>query len=610
MRWLSLFAAVVVLGVPMAAVAQSPLHVDVDATDVARRAVRAHLQVPVEGGRVALSLPKWIPGVHAPSGRVSSLAGLVFKADGKVLTWRRDLLDAFVFHVDAPSAARSIDIDLEFLPPPATLSNHILNFHWHALTLYVAGKPDRDIPVVASMKLPAGWKLATALPVDRVEGEVTYFRQASLETLIDSPLLAGDHLRQVALTPGGKHAHYLDVAAESEADLPADPVLLGHYSQLIEQTQKLYGAAPYRDYHFLVNASDQLQGGGIEHHESNDSHLNGAFFRDAQQQFAAGYLLPHEYSHSWCGKFRRPADLATPDAQTPMQTDLLWVYEGFDDFATYLLVTRSGLWTPAQTRDYWAVQAAQLDNQLGRTWRPLQDTADAVPDSMMQSGTWPSWQRGSEYYPEGVLIWLEANEIMREESGGTKSLDDFARTFFAAEDGVPTVKPYTEADVFAALNAVQPHDWQAFFRERLTSLAPRAPLSGLAKAGWQLAYSATPNPYILAAQVRRKTFDALYSIGLAGSAAGAITDALRDGPAFAAGLVPGMTITAVNKQKWSQAALDKAIAASATVPVEITASYAGESKVYRIQYAGGPRYPHLARIEGRPDELAKLLAPR
>jgi predicted metalloprotease with PDZ domain len=610
MHLLSRAAIAALLSAPLVASAQAPIRVDVDATDVARRIVRAHLQVPVAGGPVAFSLPKWIPGAHAPTGRVGALGGLSFKADGKVLPWRRDLLDASVFHVAAPASATAVSIDLDFLPPTSTLSNHILNFHWNAVTLYVAGKPDSAIPVLASMKLPAGWQLATALPVESVDGAVTHFRQASLETMIDSPVLAGDHMRKVALTKGEKHRHYLDVAAENEADLPGDPVLLGHFSSLVAQAQKLYGVEHYRDYHFLVNASDHLQGGGIEHHESNDTHLNGAFFRDAQQQYAAGYLLPHEYAHSWCGKFRRPADLATPDAQTPMKTDLLWVYEGLDDYLADLLVTRSGLWTPQQTREYWAAQAAQLDRQLGRTWRPLQDTADAVPDSMTGSaGSWPSWQRGSDYYPEGVLIWLEANQIIREKSRGTKSLDDFARAFFAGQDGVPMVKTYTEADVHAALNAVQPHDWAAFFHERLTSLAPRAPLGGLEKAGWKLVYSAAPNVYIQAAEARRHNFDALYSIGIAGTAAGAIADSLRDGPAFAAGLVPGMTITEVNGQKWSPAALEKAIAASASVPVEISATFAGESRLYRIAYSGGPRYPHLEQVPGTADGLAVLFAP-
>jgi predicted metalloprotease with PDZ domain len=609
-RRLAFFAAVATASlVGPAVLAQTPIRLDVDASDVARHMVHAHLQVPVAGGPVALSVPKWIPGAHAPTGRVSALGGIVFRANGKVLPWRRDLLDAFVFHIDAPVGVYAIEADFDFLPPANSLSAHILNFHWNSVSMYVTGKPDREIPVVASLKLPKGWTFATALPMDSQTGETVQFKTASLETMVDSPVLFGDHIRKVPLTKGEKLEHFLDVAAENEADLPSDPVLIGHFTSLIRQAQKLYGVEHYRDYHFLVNASDYLQGGGIEHHESSDDHLNGSFFREPAQQYAAGYLLPHEYSHSWSGKFRRPADLATTDYQQPMKTDLLWCYEGFDDYAADLLVTRSGLWTPEQTREYWASIAAQLDRESGRTWRSLQDTADTVPDAMTTSLTsgWPSFQRGADYYPEGVLIWLEANEIIVEKTGGKKSLDDFAKVFFAGQDGVPAVKTYTEADIFSTLNGVAAYDWAGFFHERLNSLAPHAPLGGLEKAGWKLVYTAAPNTYLQAAAIRRHSFDALYSIGLSGSAAGAITDSLRDGPAFAAGLAPGMGITAVNGEKWAPDALEKAVAASA--PVAITATYGGLSKTYTVMYRGGSKYPHLERIAGTPDGLESLLAP-
>jgi predicted metalloprotease with PDZ domain len=591
--------------------AQTPIRLDVDASTLARHYVHAHLQVPIAGGPVALSVPKWIPGAHAPTGKVSALGGIVFRANGVVLPWRRDLLDAFVFHMDAPAGARSIEADFDFLPPVSQLSTRVFNFHWNSVTMYVTGKPDRDIPVVASLKLPAGWHFGTALPVEKQSGDTVQFKTASLETMVDSPVLVGQYMKEVPLTPGGAREHFLDVATESEAELPTDSVLIGHFTTLIGQAQRLYGSQHYRNYHFLVNASDFLQGGGIEHHESSDNHLNGNFFVDAQQQLAAGYLLPHEYSHSWCGKFRRPADLATTDYQQPMKTDLLWVYEGLDDYNADLLVTRSGFWTPDQTREYWAMEAAQLDRESGRTWRSLQDTADAVPDSMVSgfSGAWPSFSRGADYYPEGVLIWLEANEIIREKTAGKKSMDDFSKIFFKGEDGVPVVKTYDEAEVFNTLNSVAPYDWATFFHERLRSLAPHAPMAGLERAGWRLVYSSQPNIYMDAAASRRHSIDALYSIGISATAGGNITDSLRDGPAFAAGLTPGMVITQVNGGKWSPAALQAAVAASAATPVVLTATYGGVSKSFSIAYAGGPRFPHLERIRDRPDTLESLFTP-
>ena len=351
-------------------------------------------------------------------------------------------------------------------------------------------------------------------------------------------------------------------------------LLIGHFTTLIGQAQRLYGSQHYRDYHFLVNASDALQGGGIEHHESSDNHLNGNFFVDAQQQLAAGYLLPHEYSHSWCGKFRRPADLATTDYQQPMKTDLLWVYEGLDDYNADLLVTRSGFWTPDQTREStgpWNCTAgsarAGAHGARCRT-RRMRFRIRWCRDSMVH-GLF-AYSRGADYYPEGVLIWLEATEIIREKTAGKKSMDDFSKIFFKGEDGVPMVKTYDEAEVFNTLNAVAPYDWAKFFHERLRSLAPHAPMGGLERAGWRLTYSSQPNIYMEAAASRRHSVDALYSIGIAATAGGNITDSLRDGPAFAAGLTPGMVVTQVNGAKWSPAALQAAVAGSATTPVVLT----------------------------------------
>ena len=596
------------------------MRVDIDATQVARRLIHSHVQIPVSGGRLTLSYPLWNPGDHAPIQNVGQIGSLTFHAAGKVLPWRRDLVDLDAFHVDVPQGSSTIDADFDFfLPAPgeafADSSAHLLVLRWSLYTLYIAGQPVRGIPVEASLTLPKGWQWSTALPLAQVSGNTLRFQPASLETVVDSPVLAAQFMRRIELTHGEPFAHELDVAAERESDLPAPQDVAGIYARLIQQAQRMFGSEHYRGYRFLVAASDYTTpGSGFEHSESSDNRVPADFFREPRRTLTMGDLLPHEYAHSWNGKYRRPADLYPVDYQQPERTDLLWVYESLTDYLGVVLATRSGFRSEADSRECWAAIAAKVDHETGRTWRNMQDTADSVPLTMNElffaPPGWSSWLRMLDYYDEGALLWLEANEIIVEQTHGQRSLDDFLHRFYAGENGTANVSTYTEDDVFRALDAVAPYDWRGFFRERLTSHAPHAPLGGLERSGWTLVYTAEPNTFIAAARPNGLG-STMNSIGLLAGNDGTVADVVRGGPCDAAGMVPGMKIVTVNGQPWSPAGLLAAISMTAHTPAAIRfeTMFAGVSQEFSITYAGGPRYPHLQRIAGRADDLTKLLAP-
>ncbi len=596
------------------------MRIDVDATQVARRLIHSHVHIPVSGTQVTLSYPLWNPGDHAPIQNVGQIGSLALHAGGRLLSWRRDLVDLDAFHVDVPQGSTAIDADFDFfLPAPgdafADSSAHLLVLRWSLYTLYIAGQPVRGIPVEASITLPKGWQWSTALPVAQASGNTLRFQQASLETVIDSPVLSGQFMRRIELTRGQPFAHELDVAAERESDLPTEQEVAEHYGRLIEQAQRMFDSEHYRGYRFLVAASDYTTpGGGFEHAESSDTRVPAHFFHEPRRALTMGDLLPHEYAHSWNGKYRRPADLYPDDYQQPERTDLLWVYESLTDYLGVVLASRSGFRSDVDSREYWAAIAAKVDHESGRTWRNMQDTADSVPLTMNElffaPPGWSSWLRMLDYYDEGALLWLEANEIIVEQTHGQRSLEDFLRSFYAGEDGVVRVSTYQEQDVFHALNAVAPYDWSGFFKERLTSHNPHAPLGGLERSGWSLVYTAEPNTFMTAA--RPDGLGGLMnSIGLSIGNDGAVADVLRGGPCDAAGMMPGMKVVTVNGQPWSPAGLLAAIAASAHTPepIRMEAELAGVSQAFPVAYAGGPRYPHLERITGRVDDLTKVLAP-
>ncbi|MGA9978551.1 MAG: M61 family peptidase [Candidatus Sulfotelmatobacter sp.] len=588
----------------------------VDASTAPRKIFHATLKIPASPGELTLYYPKWIPGEHAPDGPVIDLAGLKFSAAGKTLKWRRDTLDGFTLHVEVPPGASEVDAELDFLSPAtfeggfsagSSATDKLAIISWNQVLLYPKGFKSDDINYTASLKLPEGWKFGTPLPISKQSGNEIHFTTVSLTTLVDSPVITGEFLKVVPLAQDPLTE--MDIAADSAAALDAPQEVWDHYKNMVEQANKLFGAHHYRDYHFLYTLSDHVAHFGLEHHESDDSRVDERGFVDETSRKAEASLLPHEYVHSWNGKFRRPADLATPDYQQPMQDDLLWVYEGLTNYLGEVLTARSGLLTAPQLRDTLALTAATLDHTPGREWRNLQDTADAAPELYFSPRAWHSWRRGTDFYEEDTLNWLWADVIIRQQSKGEKSLDDFCKLFHGAPSTGPMVKPYTFEDVVNALNQVVPYDWRGFWTERLTNHGPGAPLGGIEGSGWKVAYDETPSEMERGATGTFHFVDAAYSLGLDLQDDGTITDTIEGMVAAKAGIGPGMKLVAVNGRKFSTDVLNDALKATKTSsePLDLLVENTDYYKTYKLDYHGGEKYPHLVRDESKPDLLTDIL---
>jgi predicted metalloprotease with PDZ domain len=595
--------------------------ISVDATSAPRKIFHAKLKIPANPGDLTLYYPKWIPGEHAPDGPVIDLAGLKFTASGKTLKWRHDLLDGFTIHVDVPAGENEINAELDFLSPAtfeggfsagSSATDKMAVISWNQVLLYPKGWKSDDLTYVAALKLPAGWKYGTPLPIasTKLTGEngdtqIT-FQPASLTTLVDSPVITGEFLKVVKLADDPLVE--MDVAADSAAALAPPQEVWDHYKNLVEQANKLFGAHHYRDYHFLFSLSDHVAHFGLEHHESDDSRIDERGLVDDTARKMEASLLPHEYVHSWNGKYRRPAGLATPDYQQPMQDDLLWVYEGLTNYLGTVLTARSGLLTPEQARDDLGLTAAALDHTPGRAWRNLQDTADAAPELYFSPRAWESWRRSVDFYEEDTLNWLWADVIIRQQSNGKKTLDDFCKLFHGAPSTGPMVKTYTFDDVVSALNQVVPYDWRGFWTERLTNHGPGAPLGGIEGSGWKLVYDEVPSEMERGSESSGRVNGGAYSIGLDLREDGTITDTIEGMPAALAGIGPGMKLIAVNGRQYSADVLRDALRAgkSSTAPLELLVENTDYFKTYKLDYHGGERYPHLVRDESKPDLLSEI----
>jgi len=595
------------------------IHLHVDLTDAPRNIYHAHLQVPVRPGEVSLVFPKWIPGNHRPSGPLGGLTGLRMEAGGQPISWQRDPVEMYEFHVEVPSGVDQIDVLLDAITSqdsaggsgPAASSN-ILDLNWNAVLLYPKGARSDDVTFAASITLPARWKFGTALEVARTDGDNVEFSPVSLTMLIDSPVIAGAHFRKVDLTkPGETPVHVMDLVADSEADLAMSPKDLAAYQKLVSETGALFGARHYRHYDFLLTLSGQVGGHGLEHHESNDSVASERTLLDPSLRMLNAGLVPHEFVHSWNGKYRRPAGLATPNYQEPMIGDLLWVYEGLTDYLGGVLAARSGLLTDEQYRESLAETAAMLDHRAGRTWRPLEDTARSVQTLRMMGSQWINWRRGLDYYPEGELIWLEVDSLIRQQTNGQHSLNDFCRRFHGGESGPPKVVPYTFDDVVRTLNEVAPYDWAHLLNERVKATSTHAPLGGIEHGGWKLVYTDKPNAFTQAIEKIAKFADFSYSLGFTVQQDGRFSDVTVGSPAYRAGLGPAMRLVAINGRKWSPELLHVAVKAaqSSNQPIELLVENAQFFTTYSVDYHDGEKNPHLERVSDQPDILGDILKP-
>ena len=599
-----------------------PISISVDLTDAPRKILHARLSYPVKPGPLTLVYPKWIPGEHGPTGPVDNLAGMEFTADGKPIPWRRDDVNMFAFHLQVPAGVSTVDAKLDFLATAspsgfsagASTSANLCLLSWNELLLYPEGYSASEARFAPEIKVPEGWKFGTALTSSGEAGAAAKFQPVTLETLVDSPVITGRYFKEIPLSPEVSPRHFLDMAADGPEDLNISKENLAALNNLVLEAGKLYASHHFNSYHFLLTLSDSVAHFGLEHHESSDDRVSARTLIDEDLKLLTADLLPHEFTHSWNGKYRRPAGLVTPDYQEPMKGELLWVYEGLTQYLGDILSTRSGLWTADQYKAYLAASAAELDRRPGRTWRDLEDTAIAAQTLYSAGEGWDNWRRSVDYYPEGELIWLEADVNIRKLSGGKKSLDDFCARFLGAGgNSGPKLLPYTFGDVVDALNAVQPFDWASFLKERITSKASHAPTGGITTGGYQLTFDDKPNEITRAAESKRHGLDAWYSLGLSIGSDNVVSDVLLNSPAFEAGLGPGMKIVAVNGRGASdellRAAIDETKTGSKTI--EFIVENTNFFKIVKVQYGGGAKYPHLTR-EGTGlallDEILKPLA--
>jgi predicted metalloprotease with PDZ domain len=591
--------------------------VDVDATEARRGIFHTSVTIPLKSGPATFVYPKWIPGEHTPTGPLMQVMGLHVRAGGHEIPWRRDGVELFAFHVDVPAGADAVDVAFDYVSPSSTFgagygesanaTQNLLLLLFNHVVVYPAGMRSDDIQFRASVRLPVGWTFDTALPIEKREGDRVDFAPVSLTTLVDSPLIAGAFQRIVPIAD--ERGEHLTITADSAGALAATDARIGNVRNLVAEADALFGARHYRTYRWLVTLSDLIEPQGLEHHESTDIRYGEHGFTDPDQTARLITILAHEFVHSWNGKYRRPAGLATPSYQEPMLGELLYVYEGMTRYlGDIVLSARSGMRTAEEDREFVAwVAGNQERNRPGRLWRPLADTAVAVSSISVAPSEDVPYRRSLDYYDESGLIWLEADAIIRAKSGGKKSLDDFAKLFFGPPSSVPMLKPYTLDDVVSALNAVAPNDWRAFLDERVYRVAPRPPLGGLEATGWRLVYNATPNSYAALRERTNKTTDASFSLGLWVKSDGTISDVVYGSPASAAGLVPKMKITAINGRKFDADVLREELRAAKPIDVFVEqGSFAGK---FHIDYSGGERFPHLVRTDA-PDVLSDIMRPR
>jgi predicted metalloprotease with PDZ domain len=602
-----------------AATAAPHINIALDATDAPRKILHAQLTIPATAGTLTLYYPKWIPGEHAPSGPAIDLTGLKFTANGQFLKWRRDLAENWAIHVEVPAGAQEVHASLDYLEPGesdqslfsagSSATQKMLVISWNQVLLYPKGWTGDQIIYSASVRLPAGWKFGTPLPVASRSGDEIHFDSVSLFTLVDSPIISGEYLKVVPLNQGQNPPVEMDIAADSSIALEAPQQVWDEYSNLVKQATTLFGATHYRDYHFLFSLSDHVAHFGLEHHEANDSRSEERTLIDSDLRSLHAGLLPHEYVHSWNGKYRRPADLTTSDYEQTMQDDLLWVYEGLTEYLGDVLTARSGLWTPQEYRDELARSAAMLDHRPGRTWRNLQDTADAAALLYYTPKEWDSWRRDVDYYDEGELDWLWADSIIRQQTGGKKSMDDFCKLFHGAPSTPPMVKTYTFDDVVNALNQVAPYDWRGFWNERLSSHGPGAPLGGIEATGWKIVYDENRTPMMRAWEDDHRTLNAAFSVGLIIKENGDIEDTIEGMDAAHAGIGPGMKILAVNGRRFMPQVFRDALyqGKNASQPLQLLIENTDYFRTFSIDYHGGEKYPHLVREESKPDTMTEII---
>jgi predicted metalloprotease with PDZ domain len=614
-------AALAAMGCTLVAGAQTaPITLSVDLTDAPRKILHAIEVMPVTAGPLTVVYPKWIPGEHGPTGPIENMAGFFITANGQPVKWERDNVDMFAYHLTVPQGVTQLEMKIDFLASSAlsgfsaggSTSENLALLSWNTLLVYPADTDASQVMFTPSVKLPGGWDLGTALDKDGGSGQTSTFKTVSLEQLIDSPVLAGRYFREIPLAPEISPKHYLDMAADGPEQLNLSKEHIADFDKLVRETGALYKSRHYGSYHFLVTLSDEVAHFGLEHHQSSDDRVMATTFTDDREFVLDGLLLPHEFTHSWNGKYRRPAGLATSNYQKPMEGDLLWVYEGLTEYLGDVLAARCGIWSADQYKQRLSTIAALYDNRPGRTWRDIQDTATAAQTLYATGGGWDNWRLNVDYYDEGELVWLDVDTTIRKMTNGKKTIDDFVAKFHGlGGDTAPKVVPYTFDDVVADLNSVVANDWVTFLRSRLDSNSYHAPLGGLENGGYKLIYTDKPNAWSTLEDQQSESFNFWYSIGLHANKAGNISDVLKGGVADKSGVGPGMKIIAVNGRAYTPDVLKAAIhdAKDSGPAAELIVLNTGYYKIVKLDYHAGERYPTLERVTSVPDRLDDILKP-
>lgn len=602
-----------------------PIELNVDLRNNIDRVEKVHEKIPVVPGsqEMVLFYPEWIPGDHEPSGPIKSLAGIVTTVDGKRVQWVRDPVNMYAFHVPLGEGARTVELDFDYLSPikpdagRIEISDAIADLEWNEVVMYPAGYFSRDLAFDVTLKLPRGWQYATALETASDHGDTIHFQSTPLNTLLDSPLYAGLYFERIDLSPSPTDTVHLDLFADASADLKMTPEELEEHKKLVLEADKLYGSHHYKHYDFLLLLSSKVGEVGLEHHQSSEDGQPTNYLADWPTGILERDLLGHEYTHSWNGKFRRPADLWTANFNVPMRDDLLWVYEGMTQYWGNVLTARAGMRTAAQTRTIFAAVAADFALSEGRDWRPLIDTTNQPIVSQRTPVSWVSYQRPEDYYMEGELIWLDADTKIRELTSGKRSLDDFCKKFFGVYNGSFITDTYTLADVVNDLNAVAPYDWMNFLQKRVYDLNPQVPMNGFTQGGYKLVYTDQPEEWLTKEEAAMGYADFSTSLGFSvGSwrdhgSADVISDVWWGSPAFKAGVTPEMKLVSVNGAAYTAKVLTAAIltAEKDRKPIQLQLRQGDAYKTIALAYYDGMRYPSLQRMEGTPDRLDDILAP-
>ena len=587
----------------------------VDATDITRGLLKASTEYRVSSGVFELYYPQWIPGIHGPKGPIENLAEIsVSIRNGKRIDWQRDPHDVYKFLIHVPRGVRRIIVDTTYIcNQPNRNSRGIDSYgspllgiiNWNTVLLYPAKPKASDTQVELQLSIPEGWKWGSSLKQEEAEKGTIGFETLSYEDLVDSPLIMGKHFKTYDITPEDAPPHFMHTVSESEKAIKLDDAKVDVMKRTMCEGMTLFGTSHFESYHLLVVLSDSIPGIGLEHLQSS---LNATGENGFQGDGPISGVFAHEYGHSWCGKYRRPAGMITPNFNTPKDTALLWVYEGLETYIGHLLESRSGSNAAKDQTPYdaslkrFARKINGLMNQKGRRSVSLEDTSASGYLRRGHSRFWGKLNRPQDYYDEGALFWLEADLTIRTLTEGEKSLDDFIQSFLGHTVKDQIIVGFDEAEVIQCLNEVAPYDWAAFIDDRIRGINEHLPLDVVEKCGFRIQYSNKSTKF---------DSDGVYtSLGITTGGDGRIHVIIPGSPADRAGLFEGAVIMGVNNLKFTKKRLEDALADSvAKRKIDILLLNGEKIEEKTIDYADGPKYLDLVRNEDNPDLLKSIWEP-